>query len=180
MLSTYSSSGEAVIPGDARFREVYEFLLQEADLLDTDRFREWLDLLTEDISYRVPLRLNTRHYSGEQDYSSTSELLTENLSSLTMRVNKMGTEYAWAETPASRTRHFISNVRARAGDRADEMRVSSYLLLYRNQGSDSRADIFSGVRHDVLRQVDGVWRLAERTVLLDQAVLDGIHLGIIF
>ena len=38
--------------------EVTEFLLYEADLLDEHRYDEWLDLLTEDLSYTMPLRLN--------------------------------------------------------------------------------------------------------------------------
>jgi hypothetical protein len=36
------------------------------------------------------------------------------------------------------------------------------------------------MRRDLLRNVDGAWRLARRIILLDQAVLDGGHMAIFF
>jgi len=173
-------AGKRVLPGEPPHGEICEFLLEEAELLDNRRFQEWLLLLTEDIRYRMPARLNVRHNSEQPDHSEISELFSDNLASLTVRVSKLGTEYAWAETPASRTRHFVSNIRVRSTDRPDEMQVSSYLLLYRNQGSRPDADIFSGERQDILRHVNGSWRLASRTILLDQAVLSGGHMPIFF
>ena len=35
--------------------EARAFLYREARLLDERRFADWLEILTEDISYRVPL-----------------------------------------------------------------------------------------------------------------------------
>src|SRR5688572_29858449 len=35
---------------------VQEFLFREADLLDRRHFREWLDMLAEDLTYKVPVR----------------------------------------------------------------------------------------------------------------------------
>ena len=37
-------------------QEIEEFLYQEADLLDTRKFREWLDLLADDLVYFMPIR----------------------------------------------------------------------------------------------------------------------------
>ena len=42
------------------------------------------------------------------------------------------------------------------------------------------AEIFSGERRDRIRKVGGEWRLAGRTVLLDQAVVGARHLTIFF
>ena len=42
--------------------EIEQLLYREAHLLDERRFREWLDLLTEDIEYLMPL---TEHVQGK-------------------------------------------------------------------------------------------------------------------
>jgi ethylbenzene dioxygenase subunit beta len=39
-------------------REVEQFLYREARLLDERRFHEWLELLTEDVHYRMAGRRN--------------------------------------------------------------------------------------------------------------------------
>ena len=39
----------------------------------------------------------------------------ENKQSLTARVKRLGTTSAWAEDPAPRTRHFVSNMMIEAG-----------------------------------------------------------------
>ena len=41
-------------------QEIADFLFAEAELLDERRFREWLDLLDEDISYFMPIRRNVK------------------------------------------------------------------------------------------------------------------------
>ena len=44
--------------GDELIREVEQFLYREARLLDERRFREWLELLTEDVRYWMVTRSN--------------------------------------------------------------------------------------------------------------------------
>lgn len=41
-------------------QEIADFLFAEAELLDERRFREWLDLLDEDILYFMPIRRNVK------------------------------------------------------------------------------------------------------------------------
>jgi 3-phenylpropionate/cinnamic acid dioxygenase small subunit len=47
--------------------EVEDFLWHEADLLDDFQYEEWLDLLTDDLSYWMPIRRNvpSREMEGE-------------------------------------------------------------------------------------------------------------------
>jgi 3-phenylpropionate/cinnamic acid dioxygenase small subunit len=71
-------------------------------------------------------------------------------------------------------------VRAHATDNPDELAVNSYLLLYRNRGAQSTADLFSAERQDLLRRIEGGWRLARRTILLDQAVVGARHISVFF
>ena len=170
MVHVATQANPSIGPADHRYGEVLEFLYLEAELLDDRRFAEWLELLTEDITYRVPLRLNFVRQT-ETEFSNETEVLTENRASLELRVKRLGTGYAWSETPPSRTRHMVSNVRVRATDTDTELSAVSNVLVYRNRGWETSPDLFSGERRDVLRMVDGQWRLAARIVLLDQAVL---------
>ncbi len=167
-----------LIPTDPRYGEALLFLYHEAELLDSGRQVEWLDLLAEDVSYRMPVQLTLKR-GASAPYSSGSDIFSDNLASLRVRVHKLDTEYAWAETPASRTRHHVSNVRVSEGDKADELRVSSNLLVYRTRPDNPVPDILSGERQDVLRKVGSAWRLAARTICLDQSVVGASHLGIL-
>ena len=166
-----------IFPSDNRYSEVLYFLYHEAELLDNRRFTEWLGLLTEDIIYRMPVPL-TRGRSLE--YSNQMDILSENLASLRVRVDKLGTDFAWADMPPSRTRHMISNLRVQTADKHDEIDAKSSVLVYRSRFSRPDADLFSAERHDRLRRVEGQWRLAHRTVHLDQAVVGARHITVFF
>lgn len=172
-------NGEVVRASDPRYAEVLEYLYREAELLDGGEFNEWLELLADDVRYRMPVRLN-RGRKAKPDYSDKTEIFSENLASLRLRVRRLGTDYAWAEIPASRTRHMVSNVRVWTTPVPGELAVASNVLVYRNRLSSASADVLSGERRDVLRKVDGQLRLAQRTILLDQVVVGSRNLSIFF
>jgi len=154
-------------------RDVSEFLIEEADLLDAGQLREWLDLLTDDVTYRMPVRVTVdREAEPAEDGGYTH--FNDDRHTLGMRVERLHTKFAWAEEPRSRTRHFVSNIRVEPGEGNGEVRVKSNLLLYRTRGDSPRHDLLSAERHDVLRQVNGSWKLAQRTILLDQSTV-GTH-----
>ena len=53
---------------DPPYSEIVDFLYKEAELMDEGRFSNWLELMTEDLIYRMPMRVNRGR--GEQpDYS---------------------------------------------------------------------------------------------------------------
>jgi ethylbenzene dioxygenase beta subunit len=156
--------------------EVEAFLFHEAQLLDEGRFEEWLQLLTDDVVYQVPVRA-TRERGGPAELSDEMFHMDETRRSLELRVERLRTGHAWAEDPPSRTRHFLSNLRIRQLP-WPEVEVRSNLLLYRNRGSDSGHDLLSGERIDVLRRQSEGWQLARRRVILDQVTLGTKNLGI--
>jgi len=164
---------------DPVYSEIIDFLYKEADLIDERRFSNWLELMAEDLTYRMPIRVNRGR--GEQpDYSNETEIFCDDLPSLRLRIDRLSTDYAWAEDPPSRTRHVVSNVRVNTTSNPDEFDVRSYILVYRNRGNTPHGDLFSGKREDLLRKVNGNWRLAKRTILLDQAVIGSRNLSIFF
>jgi 3-phenylpropionate/cinnamic acid dioxygenase small subunit len=164
--------------GDPLYGEALDFLYDEAELLDAGRFTEWLDLMAEDLTYRMPARQNRSH-KAKTDTTET-EIFSDNIASLRLRVQRLGTDMAWAESTPSRTRHLVTNVRVRATAMPDELEVSSYILVYRDRPVPAAPSSYSGERQDLLRKVDGRWRLARRTILLDQAVLTTRNLSIFF
>lgn len=151
-------------------KEIEAFLKHEAELIDDRKFDEWLQLMTDDIVYQVPIR--TTRDEREEEFTDTYHV-DDNRFRLEKRVERLKTEYAWAEQPPSRTRHFVSNVRLTDTHDADdhqEYRVKSNLMLYVTRGDKPDPVVLSGERHDRIHH-NGDLRLAERVVLLDNTTL---------
>ena len=96
---------------------------------------------------------------------------------LRMRVARLDTGTAWAETPPSRTRHLISNIRIKGANGHAEFDVHSNFLVYRTR-LDTDQDIYVGTRQDTLKRVDGQLKIARRTIILDQTILDARNISI--
>lgn len=169
---------ESMLVSEELRREIRDFLIEEAELLDTGRFREWLDHVTDDMRYFVPVRV-TRERAAPTDIVAGAFHMDDDHDALEMRVLRLETEYAWAEDPPSRTRHFVTNLRVCATERDGELRVKSNLLLYRTRGDVPKFDLLSGERHDTLRREDDAWKLASRAVILDQSVILTHNLAVI-
>jgi 3-phenylpropionate/cinnamic acid dioxygenase small subunit len=158
--------------------EVENFLHAEADFLDQRQFKEWLDLLADDLVYFMPMRRNVkfgRHVAQEntrlgQDIS----WFDEDKWTLTKRVEQIMTGVHWAEEPLSRVCHMVSNIQIvdtrPSVEAAEEIDVRSRFLVYQNRLEDE-ANFFVGKRNDLLRKIDGRWKLAKREIILDQSVL---------
>jgi len=159
-------------------REIGQLFYREAELLDSNRLEDWLELLTEDISYEMPVRITRER--GQPDVSSQTGHFSEDRRSLELRVKRLGTDFGWAENPPSRTRRFISNIRVENTANPNEVKARSYFLLYRSRGSSTQVELISGERQDLLRKVDGKWKLASRLIIVDQTVLGTRNLAIFF
>lgn len=152
-------------------QEVERFLYLEARLLDQGRFHAWLDLLTDDVRYWIPIRetLQGDREGLHPDDGPVVAHVDDDRAGLELRVKRLDTGMAHVETPPSRTRHFVTNVEVVADD-GDEVTVLSNLLLFQGRRSESES-LLSASRSDRLRRVDGQWRLAARKVVLDHTVL---------
>ena len=163
---------------------VQEFLFLEADVLDSRRYEEWLGLLAEDIHYWMPVRRTTTAREVDREFTKPGGIafFDDDLAMLKMRVNRMLLGRAWAEDPPSRTRRLITNVRVIEGSaegEGDEVTVASNFQLYRTR-LDSEEDSWLGRREDVLRRVDGDFRLARRHIFLEQTVILSQNLSSLF
>ena len=174
-------------------REVEQFLYREARFLDDRQFHDWLALFTDDVRYWMAGRTNRYPKSSkaisildpdryvEDDLTREDELaiLDETKETLSGRVARLDTGMAWAEDPPSRTRHMINNIEVEPGDVESEIRVYSNFIVYRSR-AETEQDFYVGARQDVLRRVDGEWKIAHRKLILDQNVLLAKNVSIFF
>jgi 3-phenylpropionate/cinnamic acid dioxygenase small subunit len=150
-------------------REALRFLNREAELLDTRKFHLWLEMLSTEVRYRVPVR-TTRENRDGHGFSRTAFFLNEDYGSLRTRVLRLDSEFAWSESPATRTRRLVGNIRLRSAA-ADTFELASNLAVFCYRGDGASPVMLTAEREDVLRKQAGVWKLAGRLVLLDTTVL---------
>lgn len=167
-------------------QDVEAFLYHEANLLDDRQYEEWLDLLTDDVRYWVPMRRNVKFGELEREFTREGQDINwfdEGKTTLTQRVRQILTGVHWAEEPLSRLSHLVTNVEITeatpsAADAA-EVSLRCRFIIYRNRVA-TETDILVGRREDRLRRVDGQWRIAQRQVFLDQNVLLAKNLTFFF
>jgi len=155
---------------------VEQFLYREADLLDTFALEEWLDLLDEDITLKVPVRTARDPGSERPEFSEESNYLREDYGMIRERVGRLEKEYAWSENPRSRVRHLIGNVQVLEENGA-ELTVANNQHVFRSYGDTADHDLISAQRHTVLRPSDGAeadadFTIGDRTVYLDHSILN--------
>jgi p-cumate 2,3-dioxygenase beta subunit len=150
--------------GPAITREqIEDFLYAEAALLDEWRLQEWLELLTEDVTYSVPAT-----DVPEGDAKNTLFLVADDAIRVHSRVKQLLGKSAWAENPRSRTRRLISNVRIRETN-GETIRVTANFIVYRMRMD--QVDTYVGRYEYTLMQRNGQLKIRERKAILDLEAL---------
>ena len=168
-------------------QEIAEFLYFEADLLDQRRFKQWLELLAEDLVYFMPIRRNVKFgQQAERENTRQGEGISwfdEDKWTLTKRVEQILTGVHYAEEPLSRVTHMVSNVRlldvSPSAEEAQDVTVGCRFLVYQNRVEYENTS-FIGRRTDVLRRAGDSWQIARRELLLEQNVLLAKNLSVFF
>src|SRR5258708_215298 len=140
--------------------EIEDFLFHEAALLDEWRLQEWLQLLTEDAAYYVP-----PNDKPEGDHRTTLFIIADDAERIRQRVIRIMDPNCHAETPRSRTRRLIANVRI-LGTEGDLVRVAANFVCYRFRRFERLREYVGSYRH-ILRRTGGQLRIKERRVILD-------------
>jgi 3-phenylpropionate/cinnamic acid dioxygenase small subunit len=169
-----TKAGKTLPFNDTRHLEAHQFLVDEAYLLDAQQYDAWLDTLTDDIRYVMPVRVTTARGAGFDASPGRGPGMAhfdDDKYSLSLRVARFATEHAWTEDPPSRLRHFVTNVRTFAGEDEAHLLVQSAELLFRSRGDVNESALVSCGREDVLRWCDDRWKLAHRSIIADEAVL---------
>jgi 3-phenylpropionate/cinnamic acid dioxygenase small subunit len=81
-----------------------------------------------------------------------------------------GSSLGWpGPRPPSRTRHLIGNLKVTPLQNG-EVQAKTAFLVYRLHLETDR-ELLSGCREDLLRRVNGAWKMRRRTIVLDANVL---------
>jgi len=152
-------------------RDVEQFLFREARILDEGDYEAWLGLLADDIHYWMPVIENRMRGDPKGTYGPDRvAYFDDNRTDLTRRVARFLSPAAWAENPATRHVHVITNVEVEPSDRDEEVIAHSVFVNYRNRGERDQ-DVLMGRRRDALRRSGTSWLLVKRRILFAQNVL---------
>ena len=159
--------------------QVEQFYNAEAELLDSRQFNAWLDLLTDDVRYWMPVTINKEY--GEWDKEHTREgkdlnWFDEGKFELEQRVRQIETGVHWARSPFPAPVTCSQTCRSRIT--ATNWRHAAF-LVYRNR-TETETDFFVGKRNDTLRRDGTGFKIAAREIFLDQSVLLAKNLTLFF
>ena len=149
-----------IAAADVTRADVEAFLFEEAALLDAWRLDEWLALLCDDAHYLVP-----PNDVPDGDYRSTLFTIADDIGRIRGRIKRLKSSEAHAESPKSRTRRMISNVRIT--ERAEgEIVAEANFVVYRFRRNERIGEY---VGHYVfrLRLTEAGFKIAERRAILD-------------
>jgi len=150
----------AELPGR---QEVEDLLYKEAALLDDWRLEEWLELLTDDAVYEVPPT-----DVPEGDARNTLFIIADDAVRIRSRVKQLLGKSAWAESPHSRTRRMISNVRVLGAD-GDRILATANFAVHRMRYES--VDTYIGRYDYQLVRVGKDLKIKERRAVLDNEAL---------
>ncbi len=151
--------------------KIDQLLFHEAYLLDSGDWRNWLALLADDVRYWAPVRAELPRQQEQETERSRLPIFDETKDSLTLRVNRLESGYAWVEIPPTRTRRLITNI-ADTRSTGGLVNVRSNFLVFRSR-SVAEEWLIVGSREDIWSDHDG-WQLKERKIMLDQCALENL------
>jgi len=133
------------------------FLLHEAKLLDERRFRDWMELFTEDGTYWVPA------VPGQESPFNQASLFYDDRALMKTRVARLEHPKIHVQTPPSRTLHHIGRpVVEEVDEAAGEYLIASSLIMIEYR--EDRQRVFAGRQHHRLRREGEDFRIVQKRV----------------
>ena len=185
-------SNQSLATSPEEQRALERFYFHEARLLDNRQYQQWLGLVSEQISYLMPSRVNVQvdnRARGNEDMISVEHELEgedsmgcphreEGYILLMLRAERAYKINSWSENPPARTRRIVGNIELMEHSSDTLSVLSNFHLYYARPGSDTI--VYSGQRRDtLLSQTDG-FRIVRREVVLDYAAIELPTLGLFF
>lgn len=179
-VAAYPEQTERAFADAATHERMREFLDREAELIDSRRYRAWLELVAEDFSYRMPVPITpdnpeAPHFDPEGlIIDETRETLTEHWF---RRFEPDMWEIAWGEVPPVRLRHLVGNVRARViGDGRYDVRSNALVTATRQS---EQSNLLAVERFDVIETEGEETRLRSRFVVAETTVIEFATLRVV-
>jgi benzoate/toluate 1,2-dioxygenase subunit beta len=137
--------------------EIEKFLSFEARLMDEGRYREWLDLWTDDARYWVPCN------DDDIDPATQVSIIYDDRDRLTQRVERLLTGSVLSQQPRPRMRRVISGIETSAGSGGEITVESNFILAIARGGAKQ---IWAGRSIHSLRRAENSLKIARKKVLL--------------
>ncbi len=155
-------------------RELVDFVVREARLLDEKRYDEWLSLWTDDGLYWVPLTPEQTEGVHHNSHLYEDKLLRE------LRVERLKSPRAYSQQPPARTLHVLQTPFVEPGDAADpERHVLRTPFHYTEaQGDEIQSFVGTAFHHLVLDGGALRLRLKRVNLLNADAALPAVQLFI--
>lgn len=157
---------------------IVAFIRHETHLLNAERYDEWLGLLADDFEYRMPMPV-LRDDPTLPRHSDRSLLAWESVRSLTLRFERILTDFAWADRPPAFHRRHLTAIRVQATDEPDQVTVSSDEIVFRSRVPEG-STMTSALREDVVDLSGPSPRLCRRTVLIDHDRPDLAQIALLY
>jgi 3-phenylpropionate/cinnamic acid dioxygenase small subunit len=150
--------------------QVSGLLYHEAACLDEQRWDDWLGLFTEDCEFWLPA------WKGEHELISNpkaeiSMIYHDRRARLEDRILRIRTGISAASTPLPRTWHMVGNIRL--GEIEDGL-LPVYAQWQANTYRFERTDTLYGRYEYRLLQVDGVWRIKRKKIILINDMINAV------
>ena len=136
---------------------IEQFLIHEARLLDSRRFREWMGLFAEDGTYWVPA------VPDQESPFDQASLFYDDRDLMRTRVERLEHPRIHVQTPPSRTAHLVGNVLVEEADEAKgEYVVGSTVIMVEYRDDAQR--VFAGQQRHRLRRDGASFRIVQKRV----------------
>ncbi|MFP6748031.1 MAG: aromatic-ring-hydroxylating dioxygenase subunit beta [Alphaproteobacteria bacterium] len=152
------------------YAEVRDLLYLEADLLDRQRWDDWLALYLEDCVYWVPTWLSEDEL-GDDPEMQVNMIYIVGKPGLAARLHRISSGQAYAEMPLSRTTHLVDTIRLLDCEGETILASAKWLTL----SADARLgkQIRGGWYEYELRREEAGLRIGRKKIVLLEDVIDG-------
>jgi 3-phenylpropionate/cinnamic acid dioxygenase small subunit len=152
-------------------KEIVDFVIREARLLDEKRFDEWYELFADDGFYWVPLT------PGQPDPLQHNSLAYEDKLLLKLRVERLKSPRAFSQQPASRCHHLLQTPEIEKMDEAKGECLTRTQMIYTETRGDESQRYSATAWHSLARINDQLKiKLKRVDILNSDAALPSIQL----
>jgi len=111
---------------------IEQFLYGQAELLDTRRWQDWIDLFTADGIYWMPPDASYKTWDGQP------AIFAEDKNLMNVRMGRVLHPDAWSQRPLWGTNHVVSNVRIKKIAKNGDIEVTSRFHMLEMRRDDIR------------------------------------------
>ena len=140
---------------------VEQFLYRQADLLDSKKWQDWIDLFTPDGVYWMPADPADKHWDG------VPAIFAEDHNLMTVRMKRVLHPDAWSQRPLWGTNHVVSNVVIDKAAKNGDLTVRSRFHMLELRRDDVRH--FAGQYTHHLKKTKGGYRIKLQRVDMTNA-----------